>query len=180
MSNNLNPFEDTKRTNLAIFVCIAIILVYSQLMLPQAPVPGSIPGQPQATQEQQATGTAAQGNVAVPVVTTPAGTPTLNLENQAQVSATNTAPPTPADVAAAQSLVVNTPLYTAKLTLLGGRLTSFTLNKHLKELGKQEPLELVTTTAENGALPLGIITGGVNDNKVTYACLLYTSPSPRD
>ncbi len=152
--------ENERRTLIAIFISIMIVMLYSELILspytrsyvaPEAtPVPSGAPNQQQST---------ASPNSPVQPMISP------------QSGATNSPPrigsPTPAELNAQPFFTVESDKFRAKVSLLGGRLLEYKLMRYKKELQSKEPLEMIHTL-ENAPLPLGVYVAGLTDSFVVY------------
>ena len=154
--------EDNRRSAIAIFLCIVIVLVWTQyIQVTQFPNAGR--AQVQVTP---------QAGVPAPVGQMDASpSPAVSAQLSAAVAA-----PAPSQTGRAsleaieksELLTVETSLVTMQVSRLGGRIYSFKLKGYKKELRSEEPLELVSRR-DGSALPLGVYSAQYNDEQVLYA-----------
>ena len=170
-----NKMEE-RRTAYALLFSIIVILVYTEVvMAPYRPVPPTPQGTEQA-QQQTATETATTEPIAyhtpTPTAAATSATPStpqpaiektpvqqgiLSLEN-----AMNSSP----------GVTIESSLIKAKLSLLGGRITSLQLKGYQKDLHPEgdtasDFLEMIT--GHEGFYPLGVVINGVSDVASSYS-----------
>ena len=119
-----------KRLILFIALTFIVLLLYNQIFPPPKPKP---------VKPKQTKQTAAKASKAIPKVTQKKGeSPTPSASSSAPV----TRPPLP--MTNVKKVVVDTPLYHAVFTALGGRLLSWRLKKYKDVMGpKGKPIELI-------------------------------------
>ncbi len=165
---------EDKRTAIAILLIIMIVMLYSETVL----APSMRPGATSSSTETSASREAAPKSEPINSATLPKTSTTLSAsQNIAPAPIGNTAgitsapktelPPTPAELAAAGVTTIETPLYIASLTHLGGRLTSLRLKNHKAVFAGDDLLDLVSS-AEGGVLPLGVYSGQRSDLRTEY------------
>ena len=154
--------DDKNRTLLAILLSVAIIMVYTQLVLapnskrPAAPAP--VPAYP--VNQTNPNATAGSTNVAASAPTGSAQT------NPAAIAAQPH--PSLAEINAAPHTIVVTDKFSFDITHLGGRLRSATLSGYALHPKSEALYDLVI--AEDGApLPLALVTTTWSDDHVLYA-----------
>ena len=161
---------EDKKTALAIFLAIIVIMVYSEVVM--APYNRPIVQQTAQTSSPSQTPTTA----AQPVTSGTANT-------QAQVS--QILPGQPAATALlperekyleSPSLTLESDEILVKLSLLGGRITSFVLKPYKTKLGQDQPIDLVDPLSKT--YPLGVYSGGVSDAAVEYKLTGITNSTP--
>ncbi len=149
-----------RRIAVAIFLSIAVVLIYTELFVK----PKLAPINQTSSLENSASQTNAEAKTA------PAFKESQK-NNKAQTFAAvpETKNLTNSDYLNAPSVQVNTNKYHTKISLLGGRLISFTLNDYKKEVNSDEPLNLINSNLND--FPLGVSVTGFNDSAVEYKLL---------
>ncbi len=132
---------------LAFVISIAILIGYQMLF--ETPAPGPQPG-------EAVPSTAGDGYAAAPAETAPLPAiegvkPNLRFATGA---AAEPAPGRPSLEVPERTVLVDTDLYTAKLTSWGGRLAGFTLKRYRLTTERNSPL--LDMVESDGALPLGL------------------------
>jgi YidC/Oxa1 family membrane protein insertase len=149
-----------KKQALGFILIIMVVMTYTQFVF--APTPIS-PTSPQG---------AGAG------VTSNSSQPSLNIQ---QISALPASAPSPtnvasttlakipslAEIAQAPKTVIHSGVSTITITHLGGRILGLELNNVFKELGKTEPLNLITAV-EGVSLPAGLQFGASSDEGLKY------------
>lgn len=154
--------ENERRTLIAIFISIVIVMLYSETILAPYTRQALTPPQPQPTAVTNSTPSASQAPLNTTQIT---GAPGAVVPPQ--VAQPTRPHPSPAEIAASPAIIVETDKFIAKITLLGGRLLEFKLKAYKKELNSKDPLEMIQTV-ENGALPLGVYAASISDDFVNY------------
>ncbi len=163
---------EDKRTAIAIFLCIMVVMIYSELVI--------TPYYQRAAEQHGATPTpetnreippppkdASLSNVEHATVTNPAPVPAETTKVVAQTT------PTLAQIAAAPFTKISTPNMELSLSHLGARVKSLSLVRYREALAAEKPLETVLSS-DGLPLPLGVYVDKLDDANVTYT-LLKTS-----
>ena len=159
----MDNLSQERRTAFAIMLSILVIVVYNELFIPKPAPQESKPVAVTDTQAAPETKTAPPPPPPVSSSSTASTTTT-----QAQVSQTVSAHiPTRAEYEASETIVIETDLYKATITKLGGRVKSFLLKNYTHALKDDSPLEIIT--AEDNSLPLGVYVAGTHDAGVMYS-----------
>lgn len=147
---------EDRRTAFAIFLCIALIMVYTQLVFPPPPAPAT-----------PASGEVVSGS---PVSNTQAAPVVAKSSPVAPVSVT-AAPshsrPTAEQLAKAPMTSVENSLAFFGITHLGARLREVDLKQFKQKLHDAGNLEMVSFV-DGGALPLTVYSGEISDEGVLY------------
>lgn len=160
---------EDRRTAIAIFLCIVIVMIYSELFLapitrPQNPTP-SQSSSPSSEQSSQQVATDPQITVnqttQIPENQVLNGTAT-NQTDQSALQVSNPDIPTLGELDSAGYLTIRSNYFEMKLSRLGGRIASFKLLQHRAALADKSPLDLVERV-EGAPLPLGVRLGNFND-----------------
>ena len=150
---------EDKRTALALFLCIMIIMVYSEVFIkPLSQTPAVVSSEMAApgAQPQQTAATAAtvpqtiRAEVPAPAAVVPVGHPSreeLDLNPITEVVSEKVR---------------------MSITHLGARIRSYKLLDYKARLGAAEPLDLVSHI-DGAPLPLGVYVGTLNDDRVQYS-----------
>jgi YidC/Oxa1 family membrane protein insertase len=163
---------EDKRTALAIFICIAFIMLYSELFL----APAARPVAPV---------TSVAAPAAVTANTTEVSSTTTNSQGQLPASpfaapqATDKRFPNPAEIADAGYISITTPQALVRIALLGARLASFELSDYRRQL-KEEALVDIVSGADGAPLPLAAVVGNVRDDFVKYQLMRFSEGVSRD
>lgn len=166
---------EDKRTALAVFICIMLVMFYSEYVL----APYQQEARRYAAEQQRAaqptTGTAQTGTIAQPLTSTvPAGIAPLGAPPAKLV------PPSSEELAGAGSITISSPLMRTSISLLGGRLEHYTLERYRADM-KSDARYDVVWTGPGMPLPLGVYTATENDAHTAYAIEATTSgPPPAD
>lgn len=165
---------EDKKTALAIVLSIAVVMVYTQVVLEpynrqlarqraeqQAAAASSAPSANQSTSSISPHSAAPGASTAAPGSIQPASTESVTT-------------PAATEVAAAKKTVVTTELFEVAISHLGGRIVSLALDGYQAHLGQPARLDLVTAK-ESSPYPLGVYVGALNDARVNYE---LTSVSP--
>ncbi|MCB0335954.1 MAG: membrane protein insertase YidC [Bdellovibrionales bacterium] len=162
--------EDSRRLLLAVFLSVFFILLYGELVVG--------PSSPPATSKTKASAPGSQNKnetvepQAIVAPDSPASEAVTTIPHQASKVVTREA------VLNAESLSVTSSVAQAKVSLLGGRLTSFQLREHFQSLENKKLVELVVTEKE--LFPLGIRSGSVSDVNVLYRLAAATEGSEQE
>ncbi|NLF25192.1 MAG: membrane protein insertase YidC [Deltaproteobacteria bacterium] len=144
---------EDRRTALAILLAIIVIMVYSEVVM--APYNRPILRQTEQTEspsQAPASGVANQQTPASQTIHVP----------PASVSTT----PTREQYLVSPSITLESDELSVKVSLLGGRITSFALKPYKVTLGQEQPIDLVDPLSKT--FPLGVYSGGVDDAAVEY------------
>ncbi|MBX7136478.1 MAG: membrane protein insertase YidC [Oligoflexia bacterium] len=161
---------EDKRTAIAIFLCILVVLVYSELFI--NPVTQEAVRQEQLRKAEAAgvtTQSSGSAQSTVPEIL-PAAQST-GLPTGSAAAPSTLAVPRPSEVRAGGVVVVDAPLYKAEIGLVGGRLLSFQLKNYAEVLHGKDPHDLVPLNPEDAPqeLPLGLFMPGFSDTRVRYS-----------
>lgn len=133
-----------KRALLAFALSMAVLFLWEIFLSPDSNRKTQTPSAPQATapvKPESSTGTSG-----------PFATPGLQREvDLANVPQQHSGPAT-----ATKTWVVETPLYTARISSAGGRIESLTLKKHRKEVDPSSPLMDLIPSKGSGYFPLAV------------------------
>uniref|UniRef100_A0A831ZL87 Membrane protein insertase YidC n=1 Tax=Desulfacinum infernum TaxID=35837 RepID=A0A831ZL87_9BACT len=134
-----------KRALLAFALSLAVLFLWEIFLSPDASRKATQPSAPQTAPQAQPQSPAAPSASFTPS----ASQATVDLQSVPQQHAA----PVPAK---AKSWVVDTPLYTAKISSAGGRIESFTLKKHRQKVDPASPLMDLIPSKGAGYLPLAV------------------------
>ncbi len=164
---------EDKRTALAIFLCLSVVILYSNLVLapklrPQAPAAVSVPA---------AQNSAVQPNVAQPVGTgqsVPSSAPATTIAH-------GSAAPSASELDAAGAVTVRSEMYEIEFVNLGARVRHLRLLRYKEHKGAEGALDLIVAK-EGSTLPLGVLVGmnALNDDHVRYSVTRLEGPQPLD
>ena len=161
---------DDKRTALAIFLSMLVILVYYEMVVgPQVPPP-SAQRPAVSSQAEAGVGQPASPEAAVPAAQMPSAAPA----GAAQPSRI----PAYVEYTTASSITIESDKMRAVISSLGARLLSCKLKEFKQTLESPDPLELVPVG--NPFPPLGVYTGGVSDADTTYELRGFSQDVDRD
>lgn len=167
---------EDKRTAIALFLCLAVIMVYTEVFIAPYTRPSVTPNAP-------ATSTLAPAQALnVPPVGLLPSTPIGGSQTTSGIasaaggttlpSAGATPPralaPSPAEIKSQPIITIESDEFIASITQLGARLMSFKLKSYKLSLHADEPLDLVATV-DGAPLPLGFYGAGTHDGFVAYA-----------
>lgn len=165
---------EDKRTAIAIFACIIVIMIYSELFL--APVTRPKVTTAPATQVSQNLN---QQQQATSQVVASDQLPSNGTQAPALLPALTRKVPTPAEInAAASTLVENTELR-IQITHLGARVKKLQLRQYKLHVAGEEVVDLVSP-ADNSVLPLGIVAAGIDDAYVNYTLSAVTEGASKN
>ncbi len=148
---------EDKRTAIAIFLCIVVVMVYSEWVM----APYKQAARTKAAVTQVAQTPAAPG--AIPQ----AGQPQPAAAAPGQPAAPQSLFPSPADIKGAAATTIDASHINATITHLGARVSSFKLKDYKAYLNADEPLDVVSPV-EGAPLPLGVYVGSMSDASVAY------------
>lgn len=168
---------EDRKTALAVFLCIVVVLVYSEVVLAPVTRPPS-KTETSTTSEDQARVSAGQQNAG----RQKRDTKTDSLATGANSSGDTSSPdelssnsegirdgiPTAAEIEEAGLVRVRTPQFVMAISNLGGRIKSFRLTDQKVTLDSKKLLDLVDFQ-ENVELPLSVTAGGYSDTWVEYS-----------
>jgi len=155
--------DDKNRTLLAILLSVAIIMVYTQLVLAPnskrsaTPAPTPLPAYPVS---QVTSGNPAAANTASQSLGAPSS-------QASAIAATVQTHPSSAEISAAPHTIVVTDKFSIDITHLGGRLRSATLNGYALH-PKSEALYDLVVSSDGAPLPLALVTSTWSDDYVMY------------
>lgn len=156
---------EDKRTAIAIFLSIIIVMFYSEYVL--APYKEEALRYQREQQQAAAPATSnGQPGAAAPMVSLPV--PTMS------AAAAVAAPPSPEELSRGGSLSVQSSIMRTSISLLGGRLEHYTLERYRSDRKTDERYDIVWT-APGAALPLGVYTSTESDAHTPYV-IESTSP----
>ena len=162
-----SPMED-RRTALAIFLCIIVVMMYSELFVTPSirqPLPKA------ATSSSSVPAPAAPGTVAPAApIAGAAGSPAAPLPVPGRSAATVS------ELASHPTIRIESADITAEITQLGVRLSHFRLKNYRRTVESTEPLDMVVA-ADDGLLPLGIYSGDFSDALVPYTLQSASLPA---
>jgi YidC/Oxa1 family membrane protein insertase len=161
---------------LALFICLFLAYIYKEKVwdayfMPQRPVvvqpqqaaPAPSPAPADRFAESSASPVSTETAPSTP--TTPSPSTQLTEKTAAETAGRY---PSDAQIANEGEVVIETSTITAKISLLGGRITDFRLKKYLADLtNPQTPLNMVDHI-EFAPYPLGVYTGSESDAWVHY------------
>lgn len=148
---------EDKRTAFAVLLSIVVVMVYHQVYI--EPFVQQARQQSIAAREQAAASGAA-------AATPGAAAPSASVGAPAAPAVPLTVP-TVDEITSSGVLKISSDLFTASISLLGGRLQSFTLAKYRHHVGEAAPYDMVAA-APGVALPLGVSTATESDLRTTY------------
>lgn len=159
----MDNLSQERRTAFAIMLSILVIVVYNELFIPKPAPQETKPAAVSATQAAPATNTAPP-----PPPPAPSDSTTSAAVAPIQTAqAGSTRIPTRAEYDASEVIAIETDLYKATITKLGGRVKSFLLKNYKTTLKDDSPLEIISV--EDNSLPLGVYVAGTQDAAVMYS-----------
>ncbi len=172
-----------QRTLIAVVLSILVLVVFQYFFVPDQPVPpqgtqstqnqeGTKPqGATQDRQQEGQTGQAAGGNGA----SSASGAGALNKEAQQNVLKSALPASLPPSAAGGRSIRIETSLYSAEFTEMGGAVKGFVLKKYKKDLDDDSPgINLVNVSPP--LLPLGLKIGSATT--LDLRSYHFKSPAP--
>lgn len=153
---------EDKRVAIAVFVCIAVFLVYQELVI--TPYTKRMEHAQSASAPQPTTSNTVAPSVA-PLVKPPQNSPQNPAVDNQVVTSTNVIRPTLEQLKSAQKTKVETRYTTIEFNHLGARIDSLKLKEYKAELGSSSRYEMVTADSD---LPLGVYISGNSDESVNY------------
>lgn len=169
---------DEKRTGLAVLISICAILLYSELVMDPYIKQGADARAAAALPASKAAAVsgASQGSIGQDSIGQTSGGQTGGPATQ--VTARSTAGsgafaasggvPSLAVIGASGDVVIENSSVVAKISLLGGRFSSYQLKDYKRHFGAPELVEMVTAI-DGTPLPLGVTVGKINDASVLYS-----------
>ncbi len=156
---------DEKRTGLAVLVSICAILIYSELVMD--------PYIKQGADARVAAAAVSAAKTAAEDQTNPGGVALKEMTSATALpgTAASSAAPSLAVIGASGDVVIENYSVIAKISLLGGRLSSYQLKSFQKDFGTPELVDMVSAI-EGSPLPLGVIVGKATDASVLYSAQL--------
>ena len=152
---------EDKRTALAVFLCFAVILVYSELVL----APKMRARTPVAAQSTAATPPSAQGGVIQqPPVAGSAASVTALTPN---VQSTATGHPSVAELDSSPATIIQTNETAITISHLGGKIRSYKLLHYKDHIGAEDTLDMVYH-GDTALLPGTAYVGALSDERVLY------------
>lgn len=154
---------EDKRTAIAILICMFIFMFWMEVvMAPYNRKPITAPQvqqiNPQNNSAELSSAVQASNNQQIAPI-------------QSQQVSSNTAPtitrPNKAQINQAGFINIESDLIRASISKLGGRFSSFSLKEYKAHLGKEELLDIISSS-ESGPLPLGVYLGTLSDEQVKY------------
>ncbi|MCI5066285.1 membrane protein insertase YidC [bacterium] len=152
-TNNTSPFGD-KRTALAFFLSLIVIIAYTELLLkPDEPRDwnasrNGVDSSAKPTSANQPLSGAERRPGPVPAQSSPdTEGSSISLPEKAGNEPPSLTQPTLAEIEAAPSTTVKTSLFEAEISHLGGQLLHFSLNEHTETRAGEERYDLVRTAA---------------------------------
>ena len=166
---------DEKRTAVAVLISICAILLYSEFVMD----PYIKQGAQASAASAAAIKAAAANNNGIIDPAANAVIASSGLSSAGNLPATNLAgsnvvlSPSLATIAASGEVVIENDAVRAKVSLLGGRLSSYALKAYQNRLGEESLVELVSSL-DGAPLPLGLQIGTRSDAEILYTA----QPSP--
>ncbi len=155
-----------KRALLAFALSMAVLFLWEMFLSPKPDRKSEPPVSQTTTQTQPQTPSAASGPFS--------GSKTsadVDLKNLPQQH-------TPSPAASTKTWVVDTPLYTARLSAAGGRIESFTLKKHRQQVDPSSPLMDLIPSKGSGYYPLAVDL--LQNSRWPLATMAYESDAPTE
>jgi YidC/Oxa1 family membrane protein insertase len=150
---------EDKRTAIALFICIGIVMVYTQVMFPQQTRVITVP------QTQIQPQTQAAGSPNIPPVNQTAGQTAEPIANPPQIQSTH---PTQEQLNASGSVSVSSNKFEVSISKLGGRIEKLILKEYRKQLDSPEPMNLILESPD-ASFPLGLVFENSTDELVLYS-----------
>lgn len=154
---------DDKRTSIAIFLCIVVVMVYSEWVF--APYKYQAAQQQAVTAANQVAATNASSTVPV---TSSAQSPVAIAPTVVNPTEVNNSHPSPAQLVESGFVNVKTDKVNLEITKLGARFNTYQLLDYRLNL-KDDKLYDMVSKQETLGLPLAVYTGGYNDEHVKYS-----------
>ena len=171
--------KEYHRKAVALLVCFFIAFMYVETVLKpftqkNNPAPNTTSSQTTPAEDGTtgASTTPQASSTAAPASTSIAPAPV------AVPSATKSEAPTMAQIAEAGSVLVETKSISAKISLLGGRVTELRLDDYKETLAENAIGLNLVSSGEKTSLPLGVYTGELNDAWTKYR--LLSTPASSD
>lgn len=161
---------EDRRTAIAVFLCILVVLVYTQIVF----APYNYQARQAAiAKNQDNTNLVANGAALTAPTTSLATSQNSSTSTSTNVTATQLASdtllarPTQAELAQSPVTKISSDLVSLTINHLGARISNYGLTHYKETLGSSQPFEMATYS-ESSALPLGVYFAGLSDERVNY------------